>query len=144
MFVVAPASEGIVFELKNERENMGCLRNDADLIGQRLVGQIDKTALRSNNVTVAVITDETCDYEALASVCDGDAKTWSDGTSFAVQCKDVVSSKMDSLLGLATRLLLILMRYGFPRCRMTWVCNFLLRFPTSRMASWIPLTVPSN
>ena len=54
VFVVAPASEGIVFELKNERENMGCLRNDADLIGQRLVGQIDKTALRSNNVTVAV------------------------------------------------------------------------------------------
>lgn len=105
VFVVAPASEGIVFELKNEREDMGRLRNDADLIGQRLVGQVDKTALRSNNVAVAVITDETCDYEALASVCDGNAKTWSDGTSFAVQCKDVVSSKMDSLLGLATEAL---------------------------------------
>ena len=105
VFVVAPASEGIVFELKNEREGMGRLRNDADLIGQRLVGQVDKTALRSNNVAVVVIADEACSYEALASVCDGDAKMWSDGTSFAVQCKDVAGSKMGSLLGLAAEAL---------------------------------------
>ena len=105
VFVVAPASEGIVFELKNECECMGRLRNDADLIGQRLVGQVDKTALRSNNVAVVVIADEACSYEALASVCDGDAKMWSDGTSFAVQCKDVAGSKMGSLLGLATEAL---------------------------------------
>lgn len=103
VFVVSPLSEAIVFELKNEREGMGRLRNDADLIGQRLVGQYDIEACRGENVSVVGLGSANVDWAAASAAADGEVAVWCDKDSFAVNCAGDLACEVHSLVDLVLR-----------------------------------------
>lgn len=102
VFVVSPSSEAIVFELKNEREGMGRLRNDADLIGQRLVAQFDASACRGDNVSVVGLGSADVDFSALASFADAGDFSCGD-SAFALGCGSVSVTAPQTLVTLVLR-----------------------------------------
>lgn len=102
VFVVSPASEAIVFELKNENEGMGRLRSDADLIGQRLVAQFDASACRGGIVSVVGLGSADIDFAALASAADVGEFFCDDG-SFALACGSVADTAPQTLVALVIR-----------------------------------------
>ena len=102
VFVVSPSSEAIVFELKNEKEDMGRLRSDADLIGQRLVAQFDASACRGGSVSVVGLGSSDADFSALASAADAN-ELFCDNEAFALGCGSVSDGTPKTLVSLVLR-----------------------------------------
>lgn len=102
VFVASPASETIVLELKNENEDMGRLRSDADLIGQRLVAQFDAGACRGGSVSVVGLGSVDADFSALGSAADKGELFCGDG-AFALGCGSVSNGAPQTLVSLVLR-----------------------------------------
>ena len=106
VFVVSPASEAIVFELKNENEGMGRLRSDADLIGQRLVAQFDVGACRGEHVSVVGLGAADVDFVAAEKATD-EGGFWCGESAFAVDLGNISTDVPQTLVSLVLRDLVV-------------------------------------
>lgn len=84
VFAVAPWSDVVVSELKNEYEGLGCLRSDADLISQHLVARVDPSELRSTDVTILGISADSR-IDGIVRSAASLSYFASDSSSFAVR-----------------------------------------------------------